>query len=186
MDEAGLAMLFLPFSQVDNSITRKVGGTGLGLSICRELARLMDGDVGVHSEPGKGSVFWLELPLPAEKERLSYVEWKLGNSGKKRSEVSEVSPETLAQMTAGMSRVALDRVLAEAIAGPKLTVERLKEKKKEIIQAEVHGLLEFIEPSHSIDMVAGHDSPSPILIGRNPASVAVRSSYPFPLPVPYP
>jgi len=55
-----------------------------------------------------------------------------------------------------MSRVALDRVLTEAIAGPRLTVEKLKEKKKEIIQAECHGLLEFIEPAHSIDMVAGH------------------------------
>ena len=98
----------------------------------------------------------IELPLPAEKERLSYVEWKFGNCGKKRSEISEVGPDALAQMTAGMSRVALDRVLSEAIAGPKLTIERLKEKKKEIIQAEVHGLLEFIEPSHSIDMVAGH------------------------------
>jgi AAA+ superfamily predicted ATPase len=98
----------------------------------------------------------IELPLPTEKERRDYVEWKLGNAGKKRTEVSEVGPDALAQMTAGMSRVALDRVLAEAIAGPKLTVERLKEKKKEIIQAEVHGLLEFIEPAHSIDMVAGH------------------------------
>ena len=68
MDEAGIAMLFLPFSQVDNSITRKVGGTGLGLSICRELARLMDGEVGVHSEAGKGSAFWVELPLPAVHE----------------------------------------------------------------------------------------------------------------------
>src|SRR4051812_9638983 len=98
----------------------------------------------------------IELPLPSEKERRDYVEWKLAQSGKKRAEVSEVAPDALAQMTAGMSRVSLDRVLAEAIAGPKLTVERLKEKKKEIIQAEVHGLLEFIEPAHSIDMVAGH------------------------------
>jgi PAS domain S-box-containing protein len=65
MDGAGLAMLFLPFSQIDNSITRKVGGTGLGLSICSELAKLMDGTVGVSSEPGKGSIFWVELPLPA-------------------------------------------------------------------------------------------------------------------------
>ena len=64
MDGAGLAMLFLPFSQIDNSITRKVGGTGLGLSICSELARLMDGTVGVNSEPGKGSEFWVDLPLP--------------------------------------------------------------------------------------------------------------------------
>ena len=98
----------------------------------------------------------IELPLPGEKERQEYVEWKFGASGKKRAEISEVNGEALAQMTAGMSRVALDRVLSEAIAGPKLTVERLKEKKKEIIQAECHGLLEFIEPSFSIDMVAGH------------------------------
>jgi len=65
MDAAAQSRLFLPFSQVDNSITRKVGGTGLGLSICSELARLMDGTVGVHSAPGKGSAFWVELPLPS-------------------------------------------------------------------------------------------------------------------------
>src|SRR3954467_10271171 len=98
----------------------------------------------------------IELPLPTEKDRFEYVEWKIGASGKKRSEISEVNAEALAQMTAGMSRVALDRVLTEAIAGPKLTVEKLKEKKKEIMQAEGHGLLEFIEPSHSLEMVAGH------------------------------
>jgi SpoVK/Ycf46/Vps4 family AAA+-type ATPase len=54
-------------------------------------------------------------------------------------------------------------VLTEAIAGPKLSVERLKEKKKEIIQAECHGLLEFIEPTHSIDMVAGHGKAKQLL-----------------------
>ncbi|MFL6677589.1 MAG: PAS domain S-box protein [Burkholderiaceae bacterium] len=64
MDGPGIARLFQPFSQVDNSLTRKVGGTGLGLSICSELAHLMDGTVGVSSEPGKGSVFWVDLPLP--------------------------------------------------------------------------------------------------------------------------
>jgi SpoVK/Ycf46/Vps4 family AAA+-type ATPase len=105
----------------------------------------------------------IELPLPTEKERRDYVEWKLAQSGKKRSEVSEVAPDALAQMTAGMSRVMLDRLLAEAISGPKLNVERLKEKKKEIIQAEVHGLLEFIEPSFSIDMVAGHGKAKQLL-----------------------
>ena len=65
MDGSAISRLFQPFSQVDNSLTRKVGGTGLGLSICAELARLMDGTVGVSSEPGKGSVFWVDLPLPA-------------------------------------------------------------------------------------------------------------------------
>src|SRR6202158_5910278 len=97
----------------------------------------------------------IEIPLPDQSERLAYVRYKL--EAKKPSAVSDVPIEGLAQMTAGLSRIHLDRVLTEALERQvRITPELLKERKREIIQAECHGLLEFIEPAHTLDAVAGH------------------------------
>jgi len=61
------AKLFQDFTQADSLTARRYGGTGLGLALSRKLARMMGGDVTVTSEPGKGSVFTVRLPVRLEK-----------------------------------------------------------------------------------------------------------------------
>ncbi|SNS51791.1 PAS domain-containing hybrid sensor histidine kinase/response regulator [Tropicimonas sediminicola] len=63
ISDADQARIFDDFETIDTSYGRKTGGTGLGLGIARRLARAMDGEIGVESIEGEGSLFWVRIPL---------------------------------------------------------------------------------------------------------------------------
>ena len=63
MTEEQILKIFQEFTQADESTTRRFGGTGLGLALSRKLATMLEGDLTVVSEPGKGSTFTLRIPL---------------------------------------------------------------------------------------------------------------------------
>lgn len=128
----------------------------------------------------------LPLELPDEAERASFVRWFLEeqSDGRARfSALSDVSDLALAQNTAGLGYVQLRTVLADVLENERrLTFETLSEKKKELIEAEAYGLLEFVESRYTLDMVAGHAEAKAHL---RAAADAIKAGRPDVMPMGY-
>ena len=99
----------------------------------------------------------IQIPIPDEKSRLEYVTHYLEGRESDWGQHSEVDAHALANNTAGLGYIQLRSILADVIENhTSLTYEVLSKMKKEFIEAEAYGMLEFMETDLSLDMVAGH------------------------------
>jgi two-component system, sensor histidine kinase and response regulator len=71
LTEEAKAKLFQAFTQADSSTARRYGGTGLGLAICKRLTELMGGQIGIQSDPGKGTCVWFTIRLCLQPDAAS-------------------------------------------------------------------------------------------------------------------
>ncbi|MFP8487949.1 ATP-binding protein [Gracilimonas sp. Q87] len=97
----------------------------------------------------------IRINLPGDKDRLDFIKYETEND--EWEDISTVKPDIVAQQTAGLNFVNIRSVISHARENKEnITFEGLSESKKELIEAEAYGLLEFVETPYSLDNVAGH------------------------------
>ena len=99
----------------------------------------------------------IEIPMPDEATRESYIRWRAGDDD--LTELTDFTPEQLAGQANGLTLTNVDIVLSQAKrSSRRVDGKRFRKLKKSAIERQCQGLLEFIEPSHTLDLVVGHDA----------------------------
>ncbi|NBB73683.1 MAG: AAA family ATPase [Bacteroidetes bacterium] len=123
-------------------------------TVCLVTENLNDLNQQLVQSPHTAEIY---VPIPDEEARSAYIEWSIGEQDDLFNAHSEVSAASLAENTAGLNLTQLRTILADVLENRNtLTYETLSDLKKEFIEAEAYGLLEFIETDYTLDLVAGH------------------------------
>jgi len=125
----------------------------------------------------------VHVPIPDASDRADFVDWTIDGQEETFHRFSDVPPAALAENTAGLNFTQLRTILADVLENKnRLTFDTLSDIKKEFIEAEAYGLLEFIETDYNLDLVAGHREAKAHL---RQAARALRSGKPEVLPMGY-
>ena len=97
----------------------------------------------------------IEIPLPDRERRLRYIQWIA--RGEEFSRLTDFSPQELADMSNGLNLVDLNVVLSQAVSGDRrVDAECFRRLKKGMIERQCQGLVEFVEPKHTLDLLVGY------------------------------
>src|ERR1017187_2502400 len=123
------------------------------ITFCLIAENRIELNLGLVQNPGVTSI---EIPLPEESERLEFIRAQL--AAKPLPTGSAVTAESLAALTAGLKRVQLQSMISDAVENQRpMTMKFLVKRKKDMIEAEAGGLLEFVQTRFALSMVAGHE-----------------------------
>ena len=107
---------------------------------------------------GSAHVGTLQVPMPDLATREEFVSWYDGKDGK-LGDLTDYTPRQLAELTSGLNLVNLERLLSRAgQSGKKLDGNALRQLKKDLIERQARGLVEFVEPPHSLDDFVGNEA----------------------------
>jgi AAA+ superfamily predicted ATPase len=123
------------------------------VTFCLIAENRIELNLGLVQNPGVASI---EIPLPSEADRLEFIRAQLAT--KPLPAGSDVTAEALAALTAGLKRVQLQSMISDAVENQRpMTMKFLVRRKKDMIEAEAGGLLEFVQSRFDLSMVAGHE-----------------------------
>ena len=148
------------------------------ITICLIAENQIELNQGIVQSPGVASI---QIPLPDEAERLSFIRAQLAAAPLPAG--SDVTDAALAKLGAGLKRLQLQSLISHAVQNKRpLTTKFLTQRKKELIEAESGGLLEFIQTRFDLSMVAGQEQAKKKL---QDAATAIRSGNTDVLPMGY-
>jgi AAA+ superfamily predicted ATPase len=123
----------------------------VNIAFCLVVEKLAEVNDRLVQSPYVATV---EVPLPDRDQRLSFLNWSCRKAD--FSKLTDFTPEQLADMSSGLSLVSLNVLLSQgANSDRRVDDRRFKELKKTVIERQCQGLVEFVEPSHTLDLVVG-------------------------------